>query len=107
MKNVTAICTLLVSSLASGGAAAQDVMEEGRKLFSQAATPACAVCHTLQEAGAQGAIGPNLDELRPDASRVAKAVRNGIGQMPAFTHLSDSQVEILSRYVEKAAGTGK
>ena len=65
--------------------------------------PACALCHALKDAGAEGAIGPSLDELKPDAARVAKAMKNGIGQMPAFTQLSDAQVEALSRYVEAAS----
>jgi len=75
--------------------------EDGRKLFASV-TPACALCHTLKDAGATGAVGPSLDELKPDAQRVAKAVRNGIGQMPAFPHLSEAQIQALARYVESA-----
>lgn len=77
--------------------------DEGKRLFTTGATPACALCHTLKDAGAEGAIGPSLDELKPDAARVAKAVKNGIGQMPAFTQLSEAQVQAIARYVEKAA----
>jgi mono/diheme cytochrome c family protein len=76
--------------------------EDGRKLFTSV-TPACALCHTLKDAGATGTIGPSLDELKPDAERVAKALRNGIGQMPAFPQLNEAQVQALARYVEKAA----
>jgi mono/diheme cytochrome c family protein len=76
--------------------------EEGKRLFTVGAVPACKVCHTLKDAGADGAIGPSLDELKPDAARVAKAVRNGIGQMPAFTQLTEEQVQAIARYVEKA-----
>jgi cytochrome c6 len=75
--------------------------EDGRKLFVSV-TPACALCHTLKDAGATGAIGPSLDELKPDAARVAKALRNGIGQMPAFPQLSDAQIQALAKYVESA-----
>ena len=83
----------------AAGAHAQE--DEGRKLFSSV-TPACALCHTLKDAGATGEIGPSLDELKPDAARVAKALRNGIGQMPAFPQLTEAQVQALARYVEKA-----
>jgi cytochrome c6 len=75
--------------------------EEGRRLFT-GLTPACALCHTLKDAGATGAVGPSLDELRPDRERVVKALRNGVGQMPPFAHLTDAQVQALARYVEAA-----
>lgn len=80
----------------------------GKKLFSQGTVPACAVCHTLQDAGAQGAIGPVLDELKPDAARVAKALRIGLGQMPSYKDkLSDAQILALALYVSKASGGAK
>lgn len=46
--------------------------------------PACAVCHTLKDAGAEGVVGLILDELKPDASRVGKALRNGLCNMPSY-----------------------
>jgi len=77
----------------------------GKKLFMQTAVPACAVCHTLKDAGASGAIGPVLDELKPDAQRVAKALRNGIGQMPSYkASLSEAQILALAQYVSRASG---
>lgn len=88
-------------------AAAQDQMQAGKKLFTQTAVPACALCHTLAHAGANGEVGPNLDELRPDAPRVEKALRNGIGQMPAFPKLTEEQVKALAKYVADAASQGK
>jgi cytochrome c6 len=86
---------------------AQANPEAGRKLFTQTAVPACAVCHTLKDAGAKGEIGPDLDELKPDASRVEKAVRNGIGQMPAFKGLSDMQIKTLGEYVAAVTSAAK
>lgn len=80
-------------------AAAAADLAKGRQMFQQGTTPACAVCHTLQDAGTSGEIGPNLDELKPDADRVAKAIREGLGVMPAFTDLSDEQVRLLAEYV--------
>lgn len=90
-----------LGALLGMAAACAHAQEDGRKLFG-AVTPACALCHTLKDAGATGAVGPSLDELKPDAERVAKALRNGIGQMPAFPHLSEAQVQAIARYVERA-----
>lgn len=89
---------------AMAGAAAQSGIEEGKALFTKGAVPACAVCHTLAHAGATGEIGPVLDELKPNAARVEKAIRNGIGQMPAYTSLSDAQIRQLADYVARVSG---
>ncbi|WP_420475516.1 c-type cytochrome [Noviherbaspirillum sp. ST9] len=98
-------CTVLAASvLLAGSVQAQDVIEEGKRLFTREAVPLCAVCHTLREAGASGQVGPDLDELRPDAARVEKAMRNGIGQMPANTNLKDAQIRLLANYVASVAG---
>jgi sulfite dehydrogenase len=95
---------LLIAAVAllagATGAVAQE--DEGRKLFT-GVTPACALCHRLKDAGAEGATGPSLDELKPDAARVVKALRSGVGNMPAFPHLTEAQVQALARYVEQAA----
>lgn len=75
--------------------------DEARRLF-KGVVPSCAVCHALKDADAAGAVGPSLDELKPDAARVVKALRNGIGQMPAFPQLTEAQVQSLARYIEQA-----
>ena len=80
----------------------------GKELFSKTAVPACAVCHSLKDADANGAIGPVLDDLKPDAARVEKALRNGLGQMPAYGGtLNDQQIKALAAYVAKASGAAK
>jgi mono/diheme cytochrome c family protein len=77
----------------------------GRALFTQGAKPPCAVCHTLAHAEAGGAVGPVLDELKPDAARVAKAMRNGIGAMPSYSAvLSAEQIDTLAFYVSSVSG---
>jgi cytochrome c6 len=82
-----------------------DEQEAGRKLFKTGTAPACAVCHTLADAQSTGAVGPVLDEIKPDAERVAKAVRMGIGVMPAFgDKLSEADIALLARYVAQATG---
>jgi sulfite dehydrogenase len=86
------------------GASAGD-MSEGRRLFTGGTTPSCAVCHTLRDASGSGNIGPDLDELKPDAARVAAAVQKGFENMPAFGHvLSPAQIDTLAHYVAGAAG---
>ena len=97
------LCCAVVLAFASSIARAADSDEAGRRLFVKDATPPCALCHTLADAGATANVGPSLDELKPDAARVVKALKNGIGQMPAFTQLSDAQVQAIARYVEAAA----
>lgn len=81
------------------------MLSSGKKLFSGEATPPCAVCHTLADAGSAGAIGPNLDELRPSADRVEKALRSGIGVMPSYrATMKEEQIKAVARYVAKATG---
>ena len=94
----------LTAELMAGSAfsASAVEMEKGQHMFLQGTKPACALCHTLQDAGAAGEIGPNLDELKPDADRVTKAIREGLGVMPAFPDLSDEEVRMLADYVEAA-----
>ena len=80
----------------------------GKKLFMQGVVPSCAVCHTLRAAGAEGAVGPVLDELKPDAARVAKALRDGLGQMPSDKDkLTDAEIAALALYVSKVSGGAK
>ncbi|CAM3645950.1 c-type cytochrome [Polynucleobacter antarcticus] len=77
--------------------------EQGKNLFLKAAVPACAICHTLEAAGAVGAVGPSMNDLQPDAARVMNAIKNGIGQMPAYPNLTPDQIKILSEYVASAS----
>ena len=90
---------------AADGALGAADLSAGKALFTQGATPACAVCHTLKHAGSTGEIGPVLDEIKPTAERVATALRNGVGLMPAYKgQLSDAQIQLLARYVAGTAG---
>lgn len=106
-------CTLsigLLTGMALPALAADDnaQLALGKKLFTQGPAPACALCHTLKAADAEGAVGPVLDELKPDAARVAKALRDGLGQMPSFKDkLSDDEIAALARFVSKASGGAK
>ena len=80
-------------------------MALGRKVFLQVAVPQCGVCHALADAGTTGTIGAKLEELKPDAERVAKAVRDGVGVMPSYREtLTAEQIEAVAYYVSRAAG---
>jgi len=86
-------------------AAADDGLSEGKALFTKNAMPACAVCHTLKDAGTAGEVGPALDELKPSADRVAAALRNGVGLMPSYRDtLTDAQIRAIARYVATVSG---
>ena len=94
---------LLVGPAGFGPARADepDFAAAGRKLFVEGVPGqvSCALCHTLAHAGSTGTVGPDLNDLQPEAGQVAKAVREGLGPMPAFTWLSDDQISLLARYV--------
>ncbi len=89
---------------AAGGADQAAQMTLGKQLFTIGATPACAICHTLKDAGSEGAIGPVLDDLQPDAARVSKALHDGLGAMPSFKDtLTEEQIAALALYVSRAS----
>lgn len=92
-------CVLMLPAGAADDAGDVALIAKGKKLFLSV-TPQCAICHTLMDANAQGQVGPNLDELKPDAQRLAKAIKNGLGNMPAFgERLSPTDIDALARYV--------
>lgn len=78
-----------------GGASAAS----GEELFKQR----CASCHTLAAAGADGQVGPNLDQVAPDAARVEQAIQNAPGVMPE--NLAEGkEAQAIAKYVAGAAG---
>lgn len=101
-----AACVIALLAFVSTASVASD-NDPGRQLFVKEATPSCSICHSLADAGASGAIGPSLDELKPDATRVVKALKTGIGQMPAYPQLTEEQMQALARYVARASGAAK
>lgn len=111
MKQIHTLAALALTALTALSTTAVHAdeaaqMARGKELFTTAAVPACALCHTLKDAGAEGAIGPILDELQPDAARVARALRDGIGSMPSFkATLSEADIAAVALYVSKASRT--
>lgn len=108
LARIALLTALVVPALAAGETMQPGAADEGKRLFSSGTTPACAACHALRDANATGAIGPDLDELRPDAERVRSAVAQGFENMPAFGHvLSKAQIDALAQYVERSAGADR
>ena len=80
--------------------------EEARELF----VTNCGSCHTLAQAGTDGVVGPNLDDLlgqgTPEGNepRVLTAIERGInGRMPAGI-LAGEQAEQVAAFVASEAG---
>jgi hypothetical protein len=72
----------------------------GAKVFDSAG---CDGCHTLAAAKSKGTVGPNLDQLRPDAQRVERQVRNGGVGMPSFRNkLSGVEISQVAEFVSEA-----
>jgi len=95
----------LFLALIGSAAAADASLDAGRALFNETAQPQCALCHSLKDAGAEGEIGPNLDDFKPTVEQVRAAVTSGIGIMPGFAEtLTDAEIETLSTYVATVAG---
>ena len=60
----------------------------------------CGVCHSLQAAGSEGQIGPNLDMLKPQIAQIISAVTNGIGVMPPWEGiLTKEEIEAVAYYI--------
>ena len=87
----------------SGGGGGVDPGEtDGKAIFAAAG---CGGCHTLADAGSNGAVGPNLDEAKPSKELVTDRVTNGQGGMPSFKKdLSAAQIDAVADYVSSAAG---
>ena len=74
----------------------------GKELF---AANGCGGCHVLEDAGATGTQGPDLDSLQPGYEESVAQIANGGGGMPAFGgQLSEEEIENLAAYVVQATG---
>lgn len=77
--------------------------KKGRNVFAIQ----CSSCHTLKAAGADGKIGPDLDDLKPPKALVLDAVergrQRGQGTMPARV-VTGEDAEHVSAFVAKVAG---
>ncbi len=77
---------------------ADDKMVLGLEVYNNKAQ--CGACHTLQAAGSEENIGPNLDQLKPTIPQIIYAVTYGIGVMQAWEYiLTDEEIEAVAYYV--------
>jgi cytochrome c6 len=85
----------------------QAMRDQGRAVFNEEAKPSCKTCHVLEDAEARGRVGPNLDEMKPDAEMVREALMSGPGAMPEYgARLDEAQIEAVSVYVAEVSGAG-
>ena len=60
----------------------------------------CGSCHTLEQAGTTGNVGPNLNDSSFDQGSVEEQVTSGGGGMPAFGgQLSEEQIQDVAAFV--------
>ena len=76
--------------------------KRGKEVYLKETMPQCGVCHTLNDAGTKGAVGPKLDDLKPSVDQIKNAVSKGLGAMPAQKQLSEAQLNALAQYVFEA-----
>lgn len=88
---------------ARGGIELTAAQAEGRQHFKIN----CANCHALAASNAVGRVGPDLDELRPNAGLTLDAIKNGRargqGQMPSGI-LDGKEARDVAEYVAAVAG---
>ena len=78
------------------------IFEMGKTIFLEQGN--CAACHVLSDAKSNGEIGPNLNQIKPDITRVISVVTNGIGVMPSYEGvLSIEEIEAVAHYVSISA----
>ncbi len=81
-------------------------LDKGRDIFTNYG---CASCHSLEDAGATGHVGPALDgngNLSQDF--VVNRVTNGQGMMPSFGgQLSAEEINTVATYIMKVAQAPK
>ena len=97
---VAVVAVVVVAAAAGCGGGRGAGSSLGARVFAEAG---CGGCHTLGAAGAVGAVGPNLDELKPDAVRVVAQVELGGNGMPSFRgRLSERQIHAVAAFVAGA-----
>ena len=79
---------------------ANEILDLGKNIFFEKGN--CSTCHTLLDAGSNGDIGPNLNEIKPSFEKIVMAVSNGIGVMPTYEGiLTLKEIEAVAIYVSE------
>jgi cytochrome c oxidase subunit 2 len=88
---------------------------QGKELFTQQ----CGSCHTLADAGTQGQVGPNLDDVLQGAdaefirqsivdpsAEIAQGFQDGVMPANYGEMFTDAQIDGLVQYLREATGGG-
>jgi len=101
VKGADADAVAAYVAMVAGKPVAAKNTTNGKDIF----TANCGSCHTLKDAGTNGTVGPNLDQLKPGLAVVQHQVTNGGGVMPAFKGtLTPAQITAVAKYVSSVAG---
>ena len=101
VKGADADAVAAYVAMVAGKPVAAKNKTNGKDIF----TANCGSCHTLKDAGTNGTVGPNLDQLKPTLAIVQHQVINGGGAMPAFKGtLTPAQITAVAKYVSTVAG---
>jgi mono/diheme cytochrome c family protein len=74
----------------------------GEEIFASAG---CGSCHTLEEAGTDGTVGPNLDDSQIDEAGAVQQITGGGGGMPPFDgQLSQQEIQDVAAFVVASEG---
>jgi mono/diheme cytochrome c family protein len=85
-----------------GGGGGQGGGAAGEEVFASAG---CGSCHTLEEAGTSGTVGPNLDESSIDEAGAVQQIAEGGGGMPPFAgQLSEQEIQEVAAFVVASQG---
>jgi mono/diheme cytochrome c family protein len=102
-RTAVALAFALLAASGCGGKKSESTPSSslpGTKVFAGAG---CGNCHTLAAVKSNGTIGPNLDQLRPDAQRVERQVRNGGVGMPSFSKkLTEIEISQVAEFVSES-----
>jgi cbb3-type cytochrome c oxidase subunit III len=101
VKGADADAVAAYVAMVAGKPVAAKNTTNGKDIF----TANCGSCHTLADAGTNGTVGPNLDQLKPTFEIAQHQVINGGAVMPAFKgKLTPAQITAVAKYVSSAAG---
>jgi len=104
LDDVSAFVALCAGNpTASGcGGGGKITSTDGKTIFL---TAGCTGCHTLNDAGSKGTVGPNVDQAKPPLALVIDRVTNGKNAMPSFKgKLTPAQIQAVAKYVSSVAG---
>jgi cytochrome c6 len=74
----------------------------GEEIFASAG---CGSCHTLEEAGTDGTVGPDLDDSQVDQAAAVQQITGGGGGMPPFEgQLSEQEIQDVAAFVVASEG---